>query len=47
MSKVETDDGIMFACQSFEVGENAPYENVDLLVNNGTRHQKPPEGSKE
>lgn len=41
------DDAIMFACQSYEIGENAPYENVDLLPNKGTRHQKQAEGSKE
>ena len=48
MSQITTyDDATVFSCQSYEIGENAPYENVDLLPNKGTRHQKQAEGSKE
>lgn len=39
MSKIDNDEAIMFSCQVYEIGENAPYENVDILVNAGTRHK--------
>ena len=40
MSQIDDNEAIMFSCQTYEIGENAPYENVDLLVNSGTRHKR-------
>jgi len=38
MSKLETsDETIMFSCQTYEVGVDAPYPNTELLKDNGTR----------
>lgn len=47
MSQIDNDEAIMFSCQVYEIGENAPYENVDILVNAGTRHKSTTQPSNE
>lgn len=37
MSQIESeDDTFIFSCQPYEVGITAPYENIELLIKQGS-----------